>query len=169
MRFIIIITGLICTLCLSNCTSNNSPSATDNYELNKRTDSLKWLFYAYTFQGKVIFQEGAKEYESINCEVNVDTIIRQGDSLLFLLSYFKDGVKSNHIREGMNLSGFAYYFGAAKPLTGMLVFDEFDNIEYLKRDNYKTDSMFRFFLREADTSQASSWLLNEANKRRVWE
>lgn len=149
MRYYILILTVIWTVILGGCANDRNSKKLDSEQsvLNEKIDSLKWLFYAYTFDGKVFFQQNQKEYHTIECEVVMDKVEERGDSLFCYLSYYKDGLRYSHIRDGLNINGFIYYSGVAKPLTGMLSLDSFDLPSYVRKDNIKTDSVFREFIK----------------------
>ena len=145
------------------------PSAVGIYVSPSVIDSLTWLYYAYTFQGQAVFRDGTIEGMPSRFPVKVDTIVRLGDSIVARFYFFKDYTVFSHTLGAMNLNGFIYYNGAAKPLTGGLVFDGFEKWENIKNDNVRADSLFMLYLRQTDSSSLNSWLLSEGRRRRVWE
>ena len=172
MKYIFIIIGVVCLVFLYACSNNRSKTtnitAIDT-NLNKQTDSLKWLFYAYTHKGKALLIRDQKVYEfnPIECDVQVVKEFAHNDSLFCLLGYYKEKYRYLYIREGFKTEGFIYFNGIAKPITGMLVYDNFEDPKYLKKNNVTIDSIFNIFLKECDTSKISSWLLHEAKRRRI--
>jgi hypothetical protein len=166
MKQIGIIAVLISVLSFSSCSSNSKNFSDIN--LDERTDSLKWLFYAYTYKGKVLFNKTQSEYDPVECDANIENVIQKKGTLFCLLVYYKNGIRVSKIREGLNINGFTYFSGVAKPLTGALVFDDFEKLESLKKDNRVTDSTFMVYLKQIDTAKISYWLKNEARRRKVF-
>jgi hypothetical protein len=139
--------------------------------MDMHIDSLKWLFYAYSFNGVALFGKNQKNYSfnPAECDIKIDNLkTGSNDSLTVNFSFYREGYKYFHVYEGMNIYGFSCYNNITRPLTGMIVLDSIDNISYIKTLNYKLDSSFRIFLKSADTSRLSNWLFKEAKRRNVW-
>lgn len=152
-----------------NSTTNPSTSLEEN-NTARRMDSLKWFFYAYTHEGKAVFEKDGKVYEfaPTECEIRIDRISNRNDTVFYLMNFYKEGYNYKKVYDGLMVNGFAYINGAFKPLTGMIKFDNFDNTTYLKIDNRRTDSIFKAFLRTRDSSKLSNWLNIEVRKRNVF-
>ncbi|TMI63526.1 MAG: hypothetical protein E6H07_12145 [Bacteroidetes bacterium] len=137
----------------------------------QRIDSIKWFYYAYSYNGLALFKKGQETYsfQPISCNVLIDTlIIRNNDSLEVRLSLHKEGYNYSHLSENLNYYGLLYINSAAIPLTGNVILDHFDDPSFVKKDNQITDSLFRKALETTDTSMLSSWLFNEAKKRGIY-
>jgi hypothetical protein len=160
------------TIVLLSCNthSNSSQDLNQTYKDGKHLDSLKWFFYAYTYEGKALFKKDGKVYEfyPTECEIKVNNENILGDSIIYNLSYYKKGYTYQYIYEGLIVNGFVYNNGIYNPLTGMVKLDNFENLDYVKADNIKTDSIFKSFLRSADSGKLFHWLFSEAKKRRVF-
>jgi hypothetical protein len=163
------VSGLLLLLCLlSSCDNANLKEQQLKTEIV--VDSLKWLFYAYEFNGTALFKKDQRSYnfKPTECAIRDDTLFSlSNDSVEIHLSFYKEGYSFSHVYEGFNFYGFLYGNSVAKPLSGNIVFDNFDDPIFLKNDNRTTDSVFREYLKATDSSKLSSWLLKEAKKRGV--
>src|SRR3981081_3575227 len=90
---------------------NNQPNSTNNLDekviTDQRLDSLKWLFYAYTFDGKALFEKNGiiQEFRPTECEVRFERMSNSNDSLFYILNLYKEGYKYNHIHDGLMVYG----------------------------------------------------------------
>jgi len=160
---------------LISCNSKNDDSVKKIEEVpikENRTqlDSVKWLFYAYNFNGKGLFEKNRKitKFNPIECEVKIISEKSMGDSVYYEIDLYKEGYEYKYIYEGFTSYGFYYLKGVFIPETGMLKTDYFSKLYLARKDNIIRDSMFRSFLREADTSKVSEWLKNEGKRRKVF-
>jgi hypothetical protein len=134
-------------------------------------DSLKWLFYAYSFDGIALFFKNQQEYNysPAECDVKVDSAyIINKDTAGVHLSFFKEGYRYSHVYNGFDIYGFLLVQATPRPLVGGAKWVDFDNLEYAKRFNQTADSAFRAFLKTADTSRLSPWLKKESKTRGIF-
>ena len=134
------------------------------------TDSIKWFFYAYTYQSKVSFKNRDRNVtvNSIECDAVVTK--SEYDSSVYLVKCKKEDLEYNHIYEGIMIYGFKYNRGVFIPLTGMVKLDGFDKWEYVKNDNVITGGKFKKFMQENrfDQIHLSQWLKVEAKQKRFY-
>ena len=169
LRFFIILL-LVYLACKNKPTTSIWQQEQNNYLNNQLIDSLKWLFYAYTFDGIVDFKSEQNRFQTkpIECEIKVDTVVSRNDTLYVNFSYYKENYKYSHLYEGLMVYGFVFSNGIAKPLTGNVILENFEDPSYVRSDNRKTDSMFRNYLKTIDTSKLHPWIFNEAKRRNIW-
>jgi len=153
------------------CSSNSKPSTSHVQSANVggQGDGVKWFCYAYTYKGKALFERDGRKYDfsPTECNINVEQVDNSNDTLIYKINLYKDGFNYIRIYDGLMVYGFKYFKGAFMPLTGMVRLDHFDNLKFVREDNKKTDAAFAAFIKKADTSKLSQWLLAEARRRNV--
>lgn len=161
---------LFCITIIFFACSNNEQKNHDHENFSGKAtiiDSVKWSFYAYTYQSKVLFKNADKNITLNALECDVVITKSEHDSSVYLAKYKKDGFEYNHIYEGLMIYGFKYEQGVFTPLTGMVKLDEFDKLEYGKNDNFTTSQNFQKFMQENKAAQnnISNWLKTEAKQK----
>ena len=153
-----------------SCVDNYKSSANQGGLNNAQLDSAKWLYYAYTYNGKVLFEKNNQKYSfnPIECDVSVAEQSYQNDTLIYRLNYSKEGFNFLRIYDGLMVYGFKHLNGAFVPLTGMVKLDHFDDMQIVKQDNNKTDTAFTSYIKKIDQSKLSSWVENEAKRRKAF-
>jgi hypothetical protein len=169
MRAITLISLLFLILACSNDNKTSTNPTRNVAIVNSQVDSVKWLFYAYTCNGKARFVKDSLIYNfnPTECDVNLKVGSNRNDTLIYELSYSKANLEYKHIYDGLMVYGFMHVKGVFVPLTGMVHLDNFESLDFVRNDNDETDSVFTVLLKKADTSKLSAWLLTEARKRNV--
>jgi hypothetical protein len=154
---------------VASCSDNNKTSASQSNLHDAKLDSAKWLYYAYTYNGKVLFEKNNQKhsFSPVECDVSVEEQSNHNDTLVYKLNFSKKDFNYSHIYDGLMVYGFKYFNGTFVPLTGMVKLDHFDNIDFAKQDNNKTDSAFAAYIKETDQSKLSNWVVNEAKRRNI--
>jgi hypothetical protein len=158
--------------CNSNSNTKQSVTTTANPDSqnSSKPDSLKWLFYAYTFTGKALFknEKGSSIVNPVECEVVISLRKMENDTAIYNLKYKKDGYEFSHVYEAMNIYGFSVSNNVPSPLTGGVILDSISYPLYVTKMNNSQDSAFRVFLKIYDTAKLDTWLLSEAKKRKIF-
>lgn len=153
------------------CSNNTEPSSThiQSAKISGQSDSVTWFYYAYIYKGKALFEKDGRKYDfsPTECNVNVEQVGKSNDTLTYKINLYKQGFNYIHIYDGLMVYGFKYLNGIFIPLTGMIRLNHFDNLDFVREDNKKTDASFEGFIKNVDTSKLSQWLLAEARRRKV--
>lgn len=168
MRTIILIALVFSAVACSNNTEH-STNPIQSPSVNDQGDSVKWFYYAYTHKGKALFEKDGRKYDfsPVECNVNIEQTDNSNDTLIYKINLHKEGFTYVHIYDGLMVYGFKTIKGAFIPLTGMVKLDHFDNLDFVREDNKKTTAAFAVFIKNADTSKLSKWLLGEARRRNI--
>lgn len=168
---LLIFSAFFLTCCNSQKDVSQKKMKQPEQEENKeRLDSAKWYFYAYNFEGTGLFKKNGEvsEFKPSECEAQIMNVSKKEDSTFYNIELHKEGYKFLYIKDGFTSSGFYYHDGVFTPETGMIRLDNFDNSEYVRKNNLKVDSIFKAFLKRADTSKIFNWLKIESKKRKIF-
>jgi len=139
---------------------------------NGRENDMKWFFYAYAYQSQVLFNrsDSLVAFSPTECDISTKDIRYRSDTIICLYTFSKSGYKLRHMTEGLILNGMGYRSDSNVffPITAMVKLDSFETVNFVRKDNYKTEKEFRGYLERTDTNKISKWLLYEARKRGVW-
>lgn len=167
-----ILVSVLAVILLLGCDSNNSKLTDEKANDKAQIDSLKWLYYAYSFDGYAEFKKDNIRYRfnPTKCDIQVDSVHKfNKDSMMVLFRFHMPGYILSHFDSRISALGFTLKNNVAIPITGMISYDNFNNINYMASNNMKTDSSFREFLKNTDTTKLSAWLLKEGRRRKVWD
>lgn len=152
-------------ICSCNTQQNKTVDENQSYKLKTlsdiEVDSLKWYFYAYSYDCDVLFKGGNEpiSFKSFQCDIKIECEQIDDDTLFAKCIFIKDSLNGIKIYNCISIDRALYYKGVFKPLTGHLVVEGFQDPIQLRQDNNETIEKFKYFLKMADTSLLSPWLM----------
>ncbi len=164
------IIGFVSTICLLWSCKNLESANSDNSNFENRLDSLKWLYYSYTFDGVALFHKDTSHYNfnPTECGIKVEKIDKVSiDSFAVSFSLVREGYKFSHIYDGIPLFGFTNFKNVVQPIISEIIPHTLKDSLADRQYNRSRDSLFAIFLKQENPDRLSEWLLKEAKRRNV--
>lgn len=157
------------------CSCNiNEQIVSKKEEFNPKSDSIIWLFYAYTFNKELMFYVKNNDYvvnpekfKSEKCKVRIDTTFSIRDTTYYEMSYWDRDSNGYYLIGGIKIYGFYVVNNIPRGIINAKYGEDNRELKVFDSINRKYDSLLTEFVRLKDTLEISHQLLELAKGRGV--